>query len=154
MSLFTEIISWFSPATAAVAKVEKVVAAVPADISTGISDVSKVLAALAPISPDFVALEAAWKEKDLQAELAAGLPIVEAILKAISVVYPPAAVAEEGVAVVGGVLTVILPVLIAWAKTLQPDGRGGFISASWAADPANKINPDGTFETGPFSEHS
>ncbi|MEJ0096161.1 MAG: hypothetical protein WDN46_22935 [Methylocella sp.] len=86
MSLFSEIVSWFSPATATVEKVEKVVAAVPADVSTGISDVSKVLAALTPISPDFVALEAAWKEKSLQAELAAGLPIVEAILKAISIV--------------------------------------------------------------------
>ncbi|MEJ0093417.1 MAG: hypothetical protein WDN46_08260 [Methylocella sp.] len=155
MSLLSSILGFFTKAettvAAAVPAVEKDVAAVPTAISTGVSDVSEVLAALTPISPDFAALEAAWRSKNLQAELAAGLPIVEGLLKAIAVIYPPAAVAEEGVAVVGAVLTVILPVLVAWASKLQPDGRGGFISQAWAADPANRINPDGTFEIGPFS---
>ncbi len=32
------------------------------------------------------------------------------------------------------------------AGTILPDGRGGFVSSAWAADPRHQLNPDGSFK--------
>lgn len=32
------------------------------------------------------------------------------------------------------------------AGTILPDGRGGFVTQAWAADPRHQLNPDGSFK--------
>jgi hypothetical protein len=149
MSWLGSIIGWLKPAAttiaATVSAVETEAAAIPAVVKTTVADVTNVVTALKPISSDFAALEAAWKSKDLQAELAAGAPIIESLLKAIAVVYPPAAAAEEAVVVVSDVLAVVLPTLVTWVSTLKPDGKGGLISESWATDPSHQLDANGNF---------
>ncbi|MEJ0095721.1 MAG: hypothetical protein WDN46_20630 [Methylocella sp.] len=119
-------------------------AAVPAP-SPEVAAISNVLAFLRPIGADFEALHTAWIENNLQAELAAGLPIVEALLKIVTMVYPPAAVAENGIAIFGAVLPVVIPALIEFGEGLVPDGRGGLVTPQWIA--AHQLDPEGDFET-------
>ncbi len=121
----------------------------PAAASAPSPEVAAISNALAfllrPIGTDFEALHTAWMENNLQAELAAGLPIVEALLKIVAMIYPPAAVAENGIAIFGSVLPVVIPALIEFGEGLVPDGRGGLVTPQWIA--AHRLNPEGDFET-------
>jgi hypothetical protein len=110
-----------------------------------VNAINTAFAFLRPLGGQVIALEAAWKSKDLQAELAAGLPIVEGVLKVIGLVFPQAVLAERGLEIATPIIIAAVPILISLGSNLQPDGQGGWVSKSWKDDPGHKLNPDGSF---------
>ena len=68
------------------------------------------------------------------------------VLGLASSFYPPLAAFTPSIS--GGVGT-ILTDLSTKIKSgdLIPDGRGGYVSKEWAADPRHQLNPDGTFKS-------
>ena len=68
---------------------------------------------------------------------------VESMLGDLSIVFPPAGAVAQGIEVfmfinkMGG---------LGRAGPVVPDGRGGWVSKSWADDPRHQLNPDGSFK--------
>ena len=115
-------------------------------VNADVLAVNKALGFLKPLSAEFAALHAAWTAKDMQAELAAGLPIVEGFLNMASIVFPEAAVAEKGLEVIGIIVPLLVPALIKLGSGGISDGHGGRVpSKGWPL-----LDKDGNF-TGKYS---
>lgn len=67
------------------------------------------------------------------------------LIKAGSSIYPPLAIAAPIISSFVQHQTAQLKAGLA-AGTIVPDGKGGFISQAWAADPRHQLNPDGSFK--------
>jgi hypothetical protein len=65
----------------------------------------------------------------------------EDMLSGLGLVFPPAAMVEKGIEVF-----LFLNRMTAGRGPVVPDGRGGYITQSWADDPRHALNPDGTFK--------
>jgi len=117
----------------------------PPVLPPAVAAINTAFAFLRPLGGQIFALEAAWKSKDLQAELAAGLPIVEGVLKIIGLVFPQALAAERGLEVATPIIVAAVPILISIGSNWTPDGRGGWVSKEWADDPSHRLDPDGSF---------
>jgi len=65
----------------------------------------------------------------------------ESILAELGLVFPPAAMVKKGVEVF-----LLINKMTAGRGPVVADGRGGFVTQSWADDPRHKLNPDGSFQ--------
>jgi hypothetical protein len=88
------------------------------------------------------AFSVAWKAKNYEAE--AELSIDEALSVAADLGAPYAGLGATVLPLLWplinkGIADIHLPPLV-------PDGRGGFVTQPWAADPREQLNPDGTFK--------
>ena len=115
-------------------------------VNADVTAVNKALAFLRPLSAEFAALHAAWTARDMQAELAAGLPIAEAFLNMAGIVFPEATVAAKGLEVIGIIVPLLVPALIKLGSGGIPDGHYGTVPAHhWPL-----LDKDGNF-TGKYS---
>jgi hypothetical protein len=72
------------------------------------------------------------------------------LLGLIGLVVPPVAVAANDLREFATILTVVHALVsgaisLGLFNDLIPDGRGGFVSKSWAADPRHQLKPNGDF---------
>jgi hypothetical protein len=65
----------------------------------------------------------------------------ENMLAELGLAFPPAAMVEKGVEVF-----LLINKMTAGRGDVVADGRGGFVTQSWADDPRHKLNPDGSFQ--------
>jgi hypothetical protein len=65
----------------------------------------------------------------------------ENLLAELGLAFPPAAMVEKGVEVF-----LLINKMTAGRGHVVADGRGGFVTQSWADDPRHKLNPDGSFQ--------
>lgn len=65
----------------------------------------------------------------------------ENMLDGLGLVFPPAAMVEKGAEVF-----LLINKMTAGRGPVVADGRGGFVTQSWADDPRHKLNPDGSFQ--------
>lgn len=93
-----------------------------------------------------------FKDFLLSQQFESDLVDVADLLGIIGLVVPPVAVAANDLREFATILTVI-HALVSGALALGlfmglvPDGRGGFVSKAWAADPRHQLNKDGTFKS-------
>src|SRR5205807_4829792 len=62
----------------------------------------------------------------------------EDILSELGIVFPAFAAVEKGAKII-----LAINKMTAGRGPVVPDGRGGYITQSWADDPRHKLNPDG-----------
>jgi len=82
----------------------------------------------------------------LLAGLAAGkydkqVAFAENMLGELGLIFPPAAMVERGVEVF-----LLINKMTAGRGPMVPDGRGGYVTQSWADDPRHQLDPDGSFK--------
>jgi len=65
----------------------------------------------------------------------------ENMLTDLGLVFPPAAMVERGVEAF-----LLINKMTAGRGPIGPDGRGGYVTQSWADDPRHQLSPDGTFK--------
>lgn len=70
-----------------------------------------------------------------------------AILTGVAAIYPPALFLRDALPAIQQISRLGLAALNSGLLdgTILPDGRGGFISKSWADDPRHWLNHDGSF---------
>jgi hypothetical protein len=69
------------------------------------------------------------------------IAFTENMLAELGLVFPPVAAVEKGIEVI-----LFINKMTAGRGPIVPDGRGGFVTGSWADDPRHKLNPDGSFQ--------
>jgi hypothetical protein len=69
------------------------------------------------------------------------IAFAENMLAELGLVFPPAAAVEKGIEVF-----LFINKMTAGRGPAVADGRGGFVTQSWADDPRHKLNPDGSFQ--------
>lgn len=65
----------------------------------------------------------------------------EDMLAEAGVVFPPAAMVARGIEVF-----LFINKMTAGRGPIMPDGRGGYVTQSWADDPRHQLNRDGNFK--------
>lgn len=101
---------------------------------------------------DFSALAKAVQGRDVAKAVASGADVVEVLAKHFGITLPPVPISDLDLHAVVNVVENLANVAKKGISSeiatgnLVPDGRGGWVSKEWIADPRHQLNDDGTFK--------
>ncbi len=102
--------------------------------------VGEIETATGSLTAFFSAMQAAVKTKNLEAGAELTIEELVAIAADLGLGEPFTGIAKSILPLLFGAFNQIA------AEPLIPDGRGGFVTKTWADDPREQLNPDGSFK--------